>query len=354
MNILFVRLSYIGDILHATPAAKALKERYPEAKLHWICTPSLGPLLEGNPYVDEVIPWERDLYEAHSKKLHLRTMYRMYKELRQKLKPYHFDMAVDVQGRLISGLVLMASGAPRRLGLSGTKELNWLFTNEKAKGHYDHVIKRYNDVVALTGADVSDTHMVLNLFPQEIEWARNELAVLEEAKPTIGLVFGTSWASKEWTEGHWHSLLNSIYPWANILLLGGDRERELTDRIIHDVPLEAINTYDAVGQTNLRETAALINECQLLITGDTGALHMAEALDVPSIGIFGPTDPAIWGSLSDTSLSLVASGVDCLGCRKRTCPRGDHLCMAALAPETVERAIRRLLKMETMEAPVSE
>lgn len=154
MNILFVRLSYIGDILHATPAAKALKERYPEAKLHWICTPSLGPLLEGNPYVDEVIPWERDLYEAHSKELHLPTMYRMYKELRQKLKPYHFDMAVDVQGRLISGLVLMASGAPRRLGLSGTKELNWLFTNEKAKGRYDHVIKRYNDVVALTGADV--------------------------------------------------------------------------------------------------------------------------------------------------------------------------------------------------------
>ena len=68
MNILFVRLSYIGDILHATPAARWIKEHYSEAKLHWIVTPSMVELLKNNPYVDEIIPWERDEYEAHSKK----------------------------------------------------------------------------------------------------------------------------------------------------------------------------------------------------------------------------------------------------------------------------------------------
>ena len=100
MNILFVRLSYIGDILHATPAARWIKEHYPEAKLHWIVTPSMVELLKNNPYVDEIIPWERDEYEAHSKKLHIPTMWRMWWELRDKLKPYKFDVAVDVQGRL--------------------------------------------------------------------------------------------------------------------------------------------------------------------------------------------------------------------------------------------------------------
>ena len=74
MNILFVRLSYIGDILHATPAARWIKEHYPESKLHWIVTPSMVELLQNNPYVDEIIPWERDEYEAHSKKLHIPTM----------------------------------------------------------------------------------------------------------------------------------------------------------------------------------------------------------------------------------------------------------------------------------------
>ena len=67
MNILFVRLSYIGDVLHATPAARWIKEQYPDAKLHWIVTPSMVELLQGNPYVDKIIPWERDEYEAHSK-----------------------------------------------------------------------------------------------------------------------------------------------------------------------------------------------------------------------------------------------------------------------------------------------
>ena len=123
MNILFVRLSYIGDILHATAAARWIKQQYPDAKLHWIVTPSMAELLAHNPYVDNIIPWERDVYEAHSKKLHLRTMWNMWWDLRKRLKPYHFDIAVDVQGRLITGLVLLASGAPIRLGLGGTKEL---------------------------------------------------------------------------------------------------------------------------------------------------------------------------------------------------------------------------------------
>ena len=69
MNILFVRLSYIGDILHATAAARWIKQKYPNAKLHWIVTPSMAELLEHNPYVDHIIPWERDVYEAHSKKI---------------------------------------------------------------------------------------------------------------------------------------------------------------------------------------------------------------------------------------------------------------------------------------------
>ncbi len=158
MNILFVRLSYIGgDILHATPpAARWIKEQYPDTKLHWIVTPSMVDLLKGNPYVDEIIPWERDVYEAHSKKLHIPTMWRMWWDLKAKLKPYHFDVAVDVQGRLISGLVLLASGAPIRLGLGGTKELNWLFTNYKAKPSKAHVIRRYMDVVQLLPRALAD------------------------------------------------------------------------------------------------------------------------------------------------------------------------------------------------------
>lgn len=163
MNILFVRLSYIGDILHATAAARWIKQQYPDAKLHWIVTPSMAELLEYNPYVDHIIPWERDEYEAHSKKLHLRTMWNMWWDLRKRLKPYNFDIAVDVQGRLITGLVLLASGAPIRLGLGGTKELNWLFTNHKSKDRSKHVIEQYLDVAKLLPGALNKKLFLLRL-----------------------------------------------------------------------------------------------------------------------------------------------------------------------------------------------
>ena len=160
--------------------------------MHWIVTPTMAEILRHNPYVDEIIEWERDAYEAHSKKIHIPTMWRMWWELREKIKPYKFDVAVDVQGRLITGLVLLASGAPIRLGLGGTKELNWLFTNFKSEANQDHVIKRYLQVAQLlpkalekhgfsavslgvSQSDGIDLQMVLNLSESEIAWAQAEV-----------------------------------------------------------------------------------------------------------------------------------------------------------------------------------
>ena len=343
MKILFIRMSYIGDILHATPAAKALKEKYPQAKLYWICTPSLVEILKHNPYVDEIIEWERDVYEAHSKKLHLKTMWTMWWELRKRLKPYQFDMCVDVQGRLITGLVMLAAGAKIRLGMSGTKELNWLFTNRKSKGHYTHVIERYNQVVGLVGANTDDLHMVLCLTGEEKNQAAQRLSALAENRPTIGLVFGTSWPSKQWTEAGWRQLIERLAPNYNLVFIGGPQEIPLKERITQGLDLDKAHIYDGIGQTSLRESAALINQCQALVVADTGALHMAEALDVPSVALFGPTRPELWGPLGPRSYVLQAEGLSCLGCRKRRCKKADHPCMSRIKPEEVEAALQEIL-----------
>ena len=383
MNILFVRLSYIGDILHATPAARWIKEQYPDAKLHWIVTPSMVELLEGNPYVDEIIPWERDEYEAHSKKLHIPTMWRMWWELKAKLEPYKFDVAVDVQGRLITGLVLLASGAPIRLGLGGTKELNWLFTNYKTKPSTDHVIKRYVEVAQLlkeavtkqanletplkpvdNGLDHETLHTVsakklyhMDFYvPSKLHtWAEEQWKTIdnhsslnrgEVEKPLrVGLVLGTSWATKEWPQEKWYSLIKSLQYRANFVCLGGPKEATQYKPLMDSLAAEGIDQImlNMLGQTTLQEVGALIESCDVVVTADTGSLHIALALDKPVVALFGPTDPKLWGPLTGTFKVLVNDELDCLGCRKRRCPKPDQYCMSGIEPVRVKKAIFELI-----------
>ena len=383
MNILFVRLSYIGDILHATPAARWIKEQYPDAKLHWIVTPSMVELLDGNPYVDEIIPWERDEYEAHSKKLHIPTMWRMWWELKAKLESYKFDVAVDVQGRLITGLVLLASGAPIRLGLGGTKELNWLFTNYKSKPSTDHVIKRYVEVAQLlkeavtkqanletplkpvdNGLDTETLHTVsakkmyhmdyyvpskLHTWAEE-QWKtidnHNSLNRGEVEKPLrVGLVLGTSWATKEWPQEKWYSLIKSLQYRANFVCLGGPKEATQYKPLMDSLAAEGIDQImlNMLGKTTLQEVGALIESCDVVVTADTGSLHIALALDKPVVALFGPTDPKLWGPLTGTFKVLVNDELDCLGCRKRRCPKPDQYCMSGIEPVRVKKAIFELI-----------
>lgn len=383
MNILFVRLSYIGDILHATPAARWIKEQYPDAKLHWIVTPSMVELLEGNPYVDEIIPWERDEYEAHSKKLHIPTMWRMWWELKAKLEPYKFDVAVDVQGRLITGLVLLASGAPIRLGLGGTKELNWLFTNYKTKPSTDHVIKRYVEVAQLlkeavtkqanletplkpvdNGLDTETLHTVsakkmyhMDFYvPSKLHtWAEEQWKTIdnhsslnrgEVEKPLrVGLVLGTSWATKEWPQEKWYSLIKSLQYRANFVCLGGPKEATQYKPLMDSLAAEGIDhiMLNMLGKTTLQEVGALIESCDVVVTADTGSLHIALALDKPVVALFGPTDPKLWGPLTGTFNVLVNDELDCLGCRKRRCPKPDQYCMSGIEPVRVKKAIFELI-----------
>ena len=383
MNILFVRLSYIGDILHATPAARWIKEQYPDAKLHWIVTPSMVELLEGNPYVDKIIPWERDEYEAHSKKLHIPTMWRMWWELKAKLEPYKFDVAVDVQGRLITGLVLLASGAPIRLGLGGTKELNWLFTNYKTKPSTDHVIKRYVEVAQLlkeavtkqanletplkpvdNGLDTETLHTVsakkmyhMDFYvPSKLyTWAEEQWETIdnhsslnrgEVEKPLrVGLVLGTSWATKEWPQEKWYSLIKSLQYRANFVCLGGPKEATQYKPLMDSLAAEGIDhiMLNMLGKTTLQEVGALIESCDVVVTADTGSLHIALALDKPVVALFGPTDPKLWGPLTGIFKVLVNDELDCLGCRKRRCPKPDQYCMSGIEPVRVKKAIFELI-----------
>lgn len=335
MRILFVRMSCLGDMLHATPVAKAIKKALPACEIVWIATPSFAPILENNPYVDEVILWARDDFENYARQAKIGILWDMWWELRRQLLPYKFDLAIDIQGLLISGLVLLASGAKRKIGMANTKELNGLFNREKSREPYHHVIDRYLNVAHLLGAYSEDRNMVLKLTDEEISWAKKQIATIKENdKPLIALVMGTSWESKEWLLSHWISFIKMIKFQYRIIYIGGQKELELAS----ELPV-ADSIYNTIGKTSIREMAALINEANCVVSCDTGALHIAAALHVPTVNIFGPTDPEVWGVLDDIHTTLRDTTLSCLNCRKRKCPKTGHPCMQNITPNMVKEAL---------------
>lgn len=410
MKVLFVRMSCIGDMLHATPAARAIKKAWPDSRLYWIATPSFAPILKHNPYVDEIIEWERDRFEAYAKQGRLDVLWKMWWPLRERLQKYEFDLAVDVQGLLISGLVLLASGAKRKIGMARTKELNWLFTDEKSNEPYRHVIDRYLQVPHLLNIYDADRSMVLCLTDEEKEWARQQVEHISAGRaakaegspetgqkklaphPIVALVPGTSWTSKNWLTEYWQELVQLLRTDADIIYIGGKGEMELAQQLP-----QGKGILNAVGAASIRETAALLDAADCVVSGDTGSLHMALALGVPVVGLYGPTDPVQWGPYqysemkadgltgtvadeaadrvpakladaatdeltgattdevtdaatdeptdfaADGATVLIARQLSCLNCRHRRCPKPGHPCMKLITPAMAAAAVRQKL-----------
>lgn len=312
-------------------------------------------------------------------------MWNMWWDLRKQLQPYQFDIAVDVQGRLITGLVLLATGAPIRLGLGGTKELNWLFTNYKSKDRSKHVIEQYLEVAQLLpmaiqqsslkdrgtvetsnqdllANDASETtrsdesfddinQMDLFVTDEEQQQAQSEIAhaFTDKERPTIGIVLGSSWQTKSWPSEKWQQLIESMSYRSNFICFGGPKEEKDFTSLMQYVEKEELPVYNKLGKTTLREMAALLQACDVVVSCDTGALHMAIALNRPVVALFGPTNPAEWGPLTGPYRVIQNHDMDCLGCRKRKCPKGKAYCMSGIDPIWVKENIIELLDVVSSE-----
>ena len=168
----------------------------------------------------------------------------------------------------------------------------------------------------------------------------------EVEKPLrVGLVLGTSWATKEWPQEKWYSLIKSLQYRANFVCLGGPKEATQYKPLIDSLTVDGLDKImlNMLGKTTLQEVGALIESCDVVVTADTGSLHIALALNKPVVALFGPTDPKLWGPLTGNFKVLVNDELDCLGCRKRRCPKPDQYCMSGIDSVRVKKAIFELI-----------
>lgn len=339
---LLIRLSSIGDVLHCTPALRALRQAFPDAHITWAVGEVAAPLLENNPFLNELYVWPRERWESAIKAGQLQEGWRLWQQLRQDLRGRSFDVALDVHGLFLSGLVARASGAPQIIGMAHTRELNSWFMTDIAPAHPgSHVIERYLSVLRPLGITRGSPTMTLvvdeesRIFAEDFLRSRN----IFSSQPIVTLIPATSWITKNWPPEYFAAVANSLDPSWVVMLCGGPGDRTIADAVMNKAKRPVI---DAVGKTNLLQTAALLSRSKAVLTGDTGPLHMAAALGVPTVSLFGPSHPARFGPLTGSHIVLTGTG-GCQFCFKAACRSGDYRCMRSITPRKVLEALRRLV-----------
>lgn len=334
-NILIIKLSAIGDVIHALPVASALKKDNPAAKITWIVEKPAYDLLTNNPNIDEVIIFDKKRYKSFSGIL--KNGYGLARELRSR----KFDLALDLQGLFKSGAISLLSGAEKKLVYCNARELSHLIS-KKVNGEYSegHVVDRYLDVVRYLGVNIAKPHFEVNVIDLEANKAMAIAAKsgLDTTKEYVVLAPGTNWPNKCWPTNNYAVIADMLFDKGLIpVVIGGPKDRTLYEEIAAKTQIPPV---DFIGKTNLKELAYIIKMSKVFIGGDTGPMHLAAAVNTPVIALFGPTDPNRNGPYGSAHKVLVTPW-ECRGCWKRKCHKGIE-CLAGITPEMVFKELESI------------
>ena len=341
-EILIIRLSSIGDILHCTPVVRTLKQAWPKCRITWLVGEASQELIKYNSYIDEIVVWSRERFEQQLRKIDIVRTYNLWRDLQQALAPRHFDALLDIHGLFLTGMIASQVQTKRRIGMSEAREFNSLFMTETAKPLGKHIVERYLGVLRPLGITTMDVRMTLVLSDHSKRFAVQFLADVGVllAERFVVLVPGTTWPSKNWPTNFFAKVATSLAKNFRIILCGGQAEVKLGQEIQAQAGVTVIN---AVNRTSVLEMAAILERAAVVVTGDTGPLHIAAALGVPTVAIFGPTDPAIYEPLGQQH-AVLFNKLACSFCHKVTCPLETGRCMLSVTPEAVVQKVYSVAK----------
>jgi len=331
-RILLIKPSAIGDVVHALPILNLLRKRWPGAHISWLVTPGCAGLLEGHPQLDEVILFERHRYARLWRDPEsLMELLGLTRELRHR----KFDLVVDLQGLFRSGWLTYQTRAPIRIGFSNAREFAWLGYNHKVpvETMEQHAIERYLAVTDLLGCG-GDVEFVFATSDEDRAFAMNLTRDIER----YALLFpGTNWPTKRWPVAHFAALVEPLAKQFGLRTIvgGSPGEAQLASQIRGAVNL--------AGRTNLRQLTALIERADLVISNDSGPMHIAAALGKPLVALFGPTNPIRTGPYKRED-SVVRLDIPCSPCYTRRCVHQS--CLRWLSIEAVLQTVGKMLNAQ--------
>ncbi|MBN2020354.1 MAG: glycosyltransferase family 9 protein [Sedimentisphaerales bacterium] len=290
-NILIIKPSSLGDIVLALPALSALRSSFPQARISWLVRPEFADLLRGHPDLNELIMFDRRLL---GKGWYSPRAFSEFRRLIRQLRDARFDLVFDFQGLFRTGFLAWMTGCKRRFGQAGAREFATLFYTQVVEQDYScvHLVDYYLRMVKEAGAQTGKPDFKLPEDASAVE-AANKLLLGHNVNPEKYAVLVSCAARPEklWPIERFAQLTDKITEkfGFSIVAIGSRGERPYIDKLAFSAKSRIVNL---AGQTSLRELTALLKRASLVISNDTGPGHIAAALGVPMVMIFGPVNPA--------------------------------------------------------------
>ncbi|HHT9130224.1 MAG TPA: lipopolysaccharide heptosyltransferase II [Candidatus Brocadiaceae bacterium] len=327
MNVLIVKPSSFGDIVQANPTLVALKKFYPDCNVSWLVFDMWKDVLSLFPDLDRVIIWRK------------RGGIKEFIHVVHLLRKEKYDLVIDLQGLARSALLTFISGAKKKIGVPGMKEFGWWFIREvfPESRSMNAVNRSLETVRYLTGKKIEPAFN-LSVPPSAEREASDIIKSLgvSNSETTIGIVPFARGLSKQWPIEYYRQLIDLIVLHnnrVNILILGSKDNVGI---------IEHPNAIDLCGRTSLTQLAAVFKMCKVVIGSDTGPVHLAAALNVPVVVLFGGSDVRETAPVTDHA-TIITKNFPCSPCRSRpTC--NDYPCLKEIKPQEVFEALNQVLK----------
>jgi lipopolysaccharide heptosyltransferase I len=335
MNLLLIKPSSLGDLIHAIPVVLAIKNIHPNCKITWLVNATFAPLVHLVPGVDEVLIFDRGAWkEKRNFFQNLKKMGTLIHTLRAR----KFDTVLDLQGLFRSGLLAFLTGAPKRLGLDTAREGSRFFYTEivNTVGKTHALDKNMSTLTALFPKSLPQVHFKL-CIPEEIH---NKVSTLLKElhcpEPFCVLAPGARWLSKKWPSDHFFTLAKKIHTELKktVILIGDPSDQEeWASHLQGQNPVPGI--FSLLGKTTLIEVTEIIRRAEFLICNDSGPMHLAVALGTKVFALMGPTAPSKTGPYRNAE--VIRLDLQCSPCLERICPRTDkpQECLKEISPEQV-------------------
>ena len=344
-RILIVRLSAMGDVVHVLPMLAALRAALPDAQIGWLVEERAASLLDGHPQLDRVWVWPRRRLTELLRRGRALAALRVVRDFVRELRAAGYEVTIDAQGNARSASLAWLSGAPRRIGLAhgyAREGAGFLYTDRVAPTRARQLkVVRALELLRPLGIETRGARALLGISERTREWARAQIEALG-GRPAVAIHPGVSdfGAIKQWDPVRFGGTADrrARDHGARCIVTWGPGERELAERVVS----ASDGAARLAPQTaSILELAALYEACDLVIGADTGPIHLAAAIGVPVVGLYGPKDPemyAPWDARTGAASSVVRRQVHCSPCLRRTCP--NVICMPAIQIGDVVAAAR--------------
>ena len=340
VKILILKPSSLGDVVQALPVLRSLKRHLPESRIFWWIDSALAPLLESDPDLAGIVRFERRRWAAPQ---HWGELWRSVRWVRRQ----SFDWVIDLQCLARSGAFAWLANGGLTVGLDEPREGARMFYDLAARrpSFHTHAVDWYLRVLPLLGLSAASDFDWLPPRPEVAAAIRRRWPV--NSSDGIILQPGARWLNKRWPVESFAVLARQIleqFPGVHVAVLGGAEDTALGQAV---AGAAGPSCLDLTGRLSLPEMVEWIRSCRLMVTNDTGPMHVAAALGKPVVALFGPTEPRRTGPYGQIQNVLQLS-LPCSPCLRSRCHYAKPLeCLRALPPERVFEAVRGHLRSDT-------